>query len=74
MDLLASLGTGFDCASKQEMKQVLEMGVTPDRIIFANPCKLLSHLQYAQEYNVPTMTVDNEFEIFKIHKYYPEAR
>ena len=42
---LASLGTGFDCASKSEIKAVLDMGVSPDNIIFANPCKPQSHIR-----------------------------
>ncbi|KAK5016459.1 Ornithine decarboxylase, partial [Cryomyces antarcticus] len=32
--LLAGLGTGFDCASKAEIEQVLNMGVDPSRIIY----------------------------------------
>lgn len=35
--LLAALGTGFDCASKQEIEQVLNIGVDPSRIIYAQP-------------------------------------
>lgn len=35
--LLAALGTGFDCASKQEIEQVLNVGVDPSRIIYAQP-------------------------------------
>ncbi|KAM7343845.1 ornithine decarboxylase 1-like [Cochliomyia hominivorax] len=70
---LADLGTSFDCASKNEIKQVLELGVEPERIIFANPCKPVSHLEYAKENHVKTSTVDTEFEIYKIHKNYPES-
>ena len=44
VSILASLGTGFDCASKAEMRQVLDLGVSPDRIIYAHPCKPASHL------------------------------
>ncbi|PHH91102.1 hypothetical protein CDD83_1674 [Cordyceps sp. RAO-2017] len=35
--LLAGLGTGFDCASKTEIEQVLAMGISPDRVIYAQP-------------------------------------
>lgn len=71
---LADLGTSFDCASKNEIKKVLDLGVEPERIIFANPCKPVSHLEYAKENNVLASTVDTEFEIYKIHKNYPESR
>ncbi|GAU47074.1 hypothetical protein TSUD_192000 [Trifolium subterraneum] len=36
---LASLGANFDCASSVEIESVLSLGVSPDRIIYANPCK-----------------------------------
>ena len=37
--MLAELGAGFDCASTAEVAAVLALGVEPDRIVFANPCK-----------------------------------
>ncbi|XP_030368977.1 ornithine decarboxylase 1 [Scaptodrosophila lebanonensis] len=70
---LANLGVGFDCASKNEIKQVLSMAVDPERIIFANPCKPVSHLEYAQQQGITTGTVDNEFEIYKLFKHYPSS-
>ncbi|ORZ14038.1 pyridoxal-dependent decarboxylase [Absidia repens] len=71
--LLATLGAGFDCASKTEIQQVLGMGVEPNRIIYANPCKQSSYLQYASQQNVTLMTFDNEEELHKIKKFYPHA-
>ncbi|XP_054738021.1 ornithine decarboxylase 1-like [Anastrepha obliqua] len=70
---LADLGTGFDCASKNEIKLALEAGASPEHIIFANPCKPASHLQYAKEKQVMTSTVDTEYEIYKIFKHFPES-
>lgn len=64
---------GFDCASKAEIKTILDMGVDPDRIIFANPCKQISHLKYARENNVLRMTFDNADELYKIKRVYPNA-
>lgn len=40
-------GCGFDCASTAEMKQVLDLGVDPSRIIYANPCRSPPALEYA---------------------------
>lgn len=40
-------GCGFDCASPAEMDQVLECGVDPSRIIYANPCKDVAALEHA---------------------------
>jgi len=70
---LAELGTGFDCASKAEIQKILAMKVPADRIIYANPCKQASHIKYAAKHSVARMTFDNEVELQKIKKIYPEA-
>lgn len=72
--LLAYLGAGFDCASKGEIKKVMDLGVTADRIIYANPCKQSSFIRYAQEVGVEIMTFDNEQELLKIQQLYPNAK
>lgn len=74
LKLLAGLNLGFDCASKNEIQKVLELGVHPSRIIFANPCKQRSHLKYAAQNDVALMTFDNEAELIKVKKVYPEAK
>ncbi|OWF48669.1 Ornithine decarboxylase [Mizuhopecten yessoensis] len=72
--LLARLGSSFDCASKDEIEQVLEQGVDPSRIIFANPCKLNSHLTYSKYHNVDLVTFDSEEELIKVMMLYGSAR
>jgi len=68
-------GTGFDCASKVELEQVLALpGIDVNDIIFANPCKQVEHILYAKQHNVSMMTFDNPFELEKIHKHFPDAR
>jgi ornithine decarboxylase len=71
--LLAALGTGFDCASKAEMEQVLAMGVDPSRIIYAQPCKTKSHLRYAAKNGVKQLTFDNADELYKTKALFPDA-
>ncbi|KAL8288661.1 hypothetical protein RB597_000668 [Gaeumannomyces tritici] len=71
--LLAELGNGFDCASKTEIKQVLDMGVDPSRIIYAQPCKTNSYVRYVAQEGVRQMTFDNADELHKIAKLYPTA-
>ncbi|KAG0200709.1 hypothetical protein BGX28_006304 [Mortierella sp. GBA30] len=73
MRLLASLGTGFDCASKSEIQTVLDLGVNPSRIIYANPCKQNSFVRYAYANNVRMMTFDNVEELHKIKHLHPNA-
>jgi ornithine decarboxylase len=74
LKLLAFLGTGFDCASKNEIKMMLDMGVRPERIIFANPCKQASHVEYAFKTGVDYMTFDNVDELYKIKKYHSSTK
>ena len=71
--LLAELGTGFDCASKAEIDLVLDLGVDPSRIIYAQPCKTKSYLRYAKKCDVQKMTFDNADELFKIRDDFPDA-
>ncbi|KDR16679.1 Ornithine decarboxylase, partial [Zootermopsis nevadensis] len=74
LEVLAALGTGFDCASKGEIKKILELGVDPRRIIFANPAKPASHIRYAATLGVDIMTFDNECELHKIKNLFPTAK
>ena len=43
--VLAELGAGFDCASTAEVAAVLALGVSPERIVFANACKRPSDIK-----------------------------
>ncbi|ESO94475.1 hypothetical protein LOTGIDRAFT_178433 [Lottia gigantea] len=73
LQLLAHLGTSFDCASKDEIESVLKLGVSPTRIVYANPCKQKSFIRYAAKHKVKMMTFDNEVELDKIKLLYPDA-
>lgn len=73
--LLAALGTGFDCASNNEISRVLEIGdVESSRIIFANPCKAVSFIRNAAKAGVDMMTFDNADELYKIARTHPRAK
>jgi len=74
LEVLAALGTGFDCASKTEINKVLSLGVSPNRIIFANPAKPISHIRHAGDVGVNTMTFDNEVELHKVKSLFPDAK
>lgn len=73
LHLLSELGTGFDCASKAEIEQVLNLGVDPTRIIYAQPCKTNSYVRYVANKGVRQMTFDNADELRKIARLYPDA-
>lgn len=57
-----------------EMDQVLGLGVAPSRIIYANPCKPVSHIQYAARHGVRLLTFDSEEELTKVAQHHPGAR
>ncbi|KAJ4702197.1 Ornithine decarboxylase [Melia azedarach] len=70
---LAALGSNFDCASRAEIEAVLALGVSPDRIIYANPCKQVSHIKYAASVGVNLTTFDSMEELDKIRKWHPQC-
>ena len=49
------------------------MGVEPERIIYAQPCKTKSHLRYAAQNGVKQLTFDNTDELHKIKHVFPGA-
>jgi ornithine decarboxylase len=67
------LGASFDVASAAEMKQVLALGASPSKIIFANTIKSNEDIITARRRRVRRMTFDNEPELYKLAKHYPRA-
>ncbi|XP_075460636.1 antizyme inhibitor 2-like [Ascaphus truei] len=74
VQILAEVGAGFDCASKTEIEMVQGIGVQPERIIYANPCKQISQIKFAAKHGVTMMTFDNEVELSKVSRNHPKAR
>ncbi|MFH1995771.1 MAG: type III PLP-dependent enzyme [Candidatus Omnitrophota bacterium] len=70
----AGLGSGFDVASAGEMRQVLKLGGSPSKIIFANTIKSNEDITFSRRRRVRLMTFDNEPELYKIAKHFPGAR
>ncbi|XP_060857004.1 ornithine decarboxylase 1-like [Metopolophium dirhodum] len=73
LEILAAFGTNFDCASKAEIKKVLDLGVNPTRVIFANPAKMASHIKYAMSKGVYLTTFDNKLELYKMKSLHPSC-
>ncbi|KAL7246558.1 hypothetical protein ACSBR2_001619 [Camellia fascicularis] len=61
--VVASLGANFDCASQAEIETILGLGVSPDRILYANPCKAVSHIKYAANVGVNLTTFEEDSKI-----------
>lgn len=66
LNVLNSHGVNFDCSNKGELSAVLNMGVAPNRIVYANTVKSSSDLKFAQQHGVKLMTFDSAEELAKI--------
>ena len=71
---LAYLGSNFDCASPAEIQQVLDVGVEPERILYANPCKRVQDIAFAKENGIMRTTFDSVCELKKIACVFPECK
>lgn len=71
--VLANLGAGFDCASAGEMRQVLQLGVSPENIIFSHPRKPASEIEFAEKNGVKLMVFDSIEELNKMMRYAPSG-
>ena len=56
----------FDCASPSEIRQALEVGSTPEGIIYANPCKSRKDVREAANAGVRTTVIDSPEEVQKL--------
>jgi len=66
VEALAKMGSNFDCASPTEIQQVLDLGVGPERILYANPCKRVEEIRFAKENGITRTTFDSVCELKKI--------
>jgi len=73
--LLNELGAGFDCASQKEMELLESFNLDYSKdVIFANPCKMVSHIEYAEKIGVEFTTLDNVLELQKISKHWNNCK
>ncbi len=70
---MASLGANFDVASDGEIRQLHGMGISGDRMIYANTVKTAPGLEAAARYGVHRFTFDDESEIAKLAHFVPGA-
>ena len=68
---LAEQGSCFDVASDGEMRDLANMGIAPDRLIYANPVKTANGLSVAKSTGVYKFTFDSEPEIERIARVIP---
>jgi ornithine decarboxylase len=56
----------FDCASRREIEEVIEAGSSASNIIYAQPCKKLEDIRFAEEAGVRMTVVDSVEEVEKL--------
>ena len=71
---LADLGSNFDCASAAEIQLVLDAGVEPERILYANPCKRVQDIAFAKDMKILRTTFDSVCELKKMAAIFPECQ
>jgi len=74
LDLLARMGSSFDCASVQEIQMALAAGATPERISFGNTIKKERDVARAYELGIRLFAVDAEVEVEKVARAAPGAK
>lgn len=71
---LHAVGCGFDVASEEELRFALKAGARCDEIVFANPVKSLSCIDYARKHGVGLTTFDSAAELKKLAEHWPDAQ
>ena len=74
LELLAKMGSCFDCASIGEIEMALAAGATADRISFGNTIKKERDVARAYERGVRLYAVDCEAEVEKIARSAPGSK
>ncbi len=72
--LLALLGVGFDVASKNEINLVKDYVNDIKNVVYANPHKEWSSIQYARSTDVDYAVFDSEYELQKIKLFHPKCK
>jgi ornithine decarboxylase len=73
LETMINKGANFDVASDGEIRTLASLGVSGDRMIYANPIKTEAGLRACVDAGVYRMTFDSETEISKIAKWVPNA-
>lgn len=71
LDAMSQMGACFDVASAGEMLQLARLGISADRMVYANPFKTPKGMAVAQSLGVRKCTFDSESEIVKMAEHMP---
>lgn len=74
IELLAGLGSNFDCASIYELDRVLSVGVEPERISYGNTIKKATHVKYAYDKGIRLYATDSKADLQNIAEQAPGSK
>jgi len=72
--VLADRGSNFDIATVFELNQLLELGITADRMSYGNTIKKEKDIAYAYEKGVRLFATDSESDLSKIARQAPNSK
>lgn len=68
LQLLASLGAGFDIVSRGELERVLMAGGSPEKIVYSGVAKTAEDMRRALEVGIHCFNVESESELALLNK------
>lgn len=71
---LNAVGSGFEVASPNELKMLLEQGVEPSRIICSAPVKSGKFIHYAHQVGIQSFAFDSKEELERITQSAPKSQ
>jgi len=74
IELLASLGSNFDVASRYELDQLISLGISPDRISYGNTIKKQEDIRYFYNKGVRLYATDSENDLKNIARFAPGVK
>jgi ornithine decarboxylase len=74
LSYLDSIGCGFEAASGYEVSMLLDLGVSPSRIVYGTSIKPADHIKQCFEAGVKRFAADSREEIEKLATYAPGSK
>ncbi len=72
--VLAKLEVGFEVASLREVEMLLQIGVSPEKILCLHPIKSPGFINYLHRHHIDVLAADSRYELEKIAQYAPGSR
>ena len=72
--LLQELGCGFEISSQGELELLLQLGVSPQKIISSNPVKAQSFIRSAHSSGINLFAFDSYAEVEKLSRFAPGSK